>query len=169
MNTNSSGYEMMAKSVFIASSTLSTEDIQPFACSTGHGFSSVTLLGTKADWIETADKVTQMERGAFGKASSSHANSLRPLFTRFIATFDLPNNLASRLFWSDMVTAALQQPLCHTINIISRWVNAFHFWDGAGYPLSLDFLGRPATIQLHLIIFFILGERSRTYPPLIAK
>jgi hypothetical protein len=132
MNTNSSGYEMMANSVFMASSTPSTEDIQPFGCGIGDGFPSVTLLGTKAEWIEIADKLTEVEKIVFGSEPALYALSLRPIITRFIATFNTPYDPAIRLFWSDMVTATPQRPLCHTTDIVTGWINGFHFWDGAG-------------------------------------
>jgi hypothetical protein len=136
MNTNSSGYEMMAKSVFMASSTPSTEDIQPFGCGIGDGFPSVTLLGTKVEWAEIADKLTKVEKRVFGNEPALYALNLRPILARFIATFDIPYDPAIRLFWSDMVTATLQRPLCHTTDIVTGWINGFHFWDGAGNLLS---------------------------------
>jgi hypothetical protein len=77
-----------------------------------------------------------MEKRTFGNEPYSYARTLRPLLTRFIATFDTPNDPAIRLFWSDMVTATPQRPLCQTTDIVTGWINGFHFWDGAGNPLS---------------------------------
>jgi hypothetical protein len=35
-----------------------------------------------------------------------------------------------------MITATPRQPLCQTTDIITGWINGFHFWDGTGNLLS---------------------------------
>jgi hypothetical protein len=126
--------EVIANALMMARSTPSFEEIAPFPCD--NGIPSITLLGTKADWIILADKLTQMERGSFGNEPRLYANNLRPILTRFIETFDRPNDPVIRLFWNDIVTITARQKLCYTTNTVIGWINAFHFWDGTGNPLS---------------------------------
>jgi hypothetical protein len=97
-STNGSGEEMMANAVFMAVSTPSFEHIAPFGCL--NGIPSITLSGEKLDWIKLMDKLAQMEKGTFGNEPASYARNLRPLLTRFIATFDIPNDPTIRLFWN---------------------------------------------------------------------
>jgi hypothetical protein len=98
MGTKDAGEDIMANAVFMASSTPSFEPIAPFACV--NGIPSISLLGSKADWIQLAGKLTQMEKGAFGNEPTLYAHILRPLLDRFVATFNIPNDPAIRLFWN---------------------------------------------------------------------
>jgi hypothetical protein len=36
----------------------------------------------------------------------------------------------------DMITATPRQLLCQTTDVVTGWVNGFHFWDGAGNVLT---------------------------------
>jgi hypothetical protein len=98
MGTNATGEDIMANAVFMPSSTRSFEAIAPFACL--NGIPSISLDGKKGNWIQLADELTQMEKGVFGEESVQYASSLRPLLQRFVATFDVPNDPAIRLFWN---------------------------------------------------------------------
>jgi hypothetical protein len=135
--TQSAGDEMMADAIFMSSSNPSFEEIAPFPCQ--NGIPSVTLLGTKADWIKLANKFIQLEQGVLGNEPRLYSLGLRPILNRFITTFDIPNDPTIRIFWNDMVTISLRQRLCETTDIVSGWINAFHLWDATGKPLSPGF------------------------------
>jgi hypothetical protein len=96
--------DIMANAVFMASSTPSSEYMAPFACL--NGIPSISLDGKKDDWIQLAEKLTQMEKGTFGKEPALYAHILRPLLDRFVVTFDIPNDPAIRLFWNGTFTEA---------------------------------------------------------------
>jgi hypothetical protein len=98
MGTEAAGEKMMPNTVFMASSTPSFEHIAPFACL--NGIPSITLLGSQIDWIKLADKLTQMEKGAFGNEPTLYGRNLRPLLEKFIATFNSSNDPGIRLFWN---------------------------------------------------------------------
>lgn len=165
---------MMADAIFMASSTPTFEEMAPFACR--NGIPSITLLGSKADWTNIANKFTQLEKGLFGHEPSLYAHSLRPNLVRFIATFDTPNSPTIRLFWNDMVTLSARQLQCEMTDSVSGWINALHFWDASGNlllpqpkPLTMPLLN-PVQQRKNLKIFSKLttssipGERSRIYP-----
>jgi hypothetical protein len=124
----------MADLIFMSSSVPSFKEIGPFPCQ--NGIPSVTLLGTKTDWIKVANKFIQLEQGVLGNKPRMYALSLCPILVRFIATFDIPNDLAIRVFWNDMVTISVRQPLCTTSDVVTGWINALHFWDATGNPIS---------------------------------
>jgi hypothetical protein len=148
--------ELIANALMMARSTPSIEEIAPFPCK--NGIPSITLLGKQADWMRLADKLTQMEKGSFGNEPRVYATSLRPILARAIATFDNPNDPAIRLFWNDMVTITAKQKLCQTTDVVTGWINALHFWDGNGNPISplkmsSDSATNNQTLQLDNIIF----------------
>jgi hypothetical protein len=126
--------ELMANALMMAQPTLSFEELAPFPCD--NGMPSVTLLGMREDWMKLAEKLTQMEKGSFGVEPSLYAHILRPILARFIATFDRPNDPAIRLFWNNMLTITARQKLCRTTDVVTGWINAFHFWDGTGSHIS---------------------------------
>jgi hypothetical protein len=148
--------ELMANALMMARSTASFEELAPFPCD--NGIPSVTLLGTREDWMKLAEKLIQMEKGSFGVEPSLYANNLRPILGRFIATFDRPNDPAIRLFWNDIVTITARQKLCLTTDIVTGWINAFHFWDGTGKPISSfnlasDSTANNQTLKLDNVVF----------------
>lgn len=55
MGTTDGGEVMMAQAVLMAASTPSFELIAPFDCD--NGIHSISLLGTKADWIHLTSKL----------------------------------------------------------------------------------------------------------------
>jgi hypothetical protein len=100
LGTRDGGEDIIANAVFMAESTPSVEPIAPFTCLSG--IPSISLRGTKADWIYLADNLSQMEKGAFGTEPALYAHILRPILDRFVAIFDIPNDPAIRLFWNGM-------------------------------------------------------------------
>jgi hypothetical protein len=128
-----SAEEMTANALMMASSTSSREDMAAFPCE--NGIPSVTLLGTQDEWKTLLGKLQPLEEGAFGSEPRLYALSLRPILSRFVDTFSRPNDPAIRLFWSDIVTITARQKLCYTTDVVTGWIGAFQFWDGAGNPL----------------------------------
>jgi hypothetical protein len=127
---NATDEDMIAKALLMASSTKATEDLQPIPCE--NGIPSITLLGTKEDWMAILDKLEPLIKAKFGKQPAIYGAVLRPILSRFIETFDKSNNVGIRQFWSDIVTLTPKQRLCRTTDLVTGWINAFHYWDGAG-------------------------------------
>jgi hypothetical protein len=119
---------ILAKALMMASSFPSKEALPSFPCK--NGFPSITLNGTKEDWKRIVEKLNSLEK--FGAEPKIYSRLLRPVLSRFVQTFDKPNDPAIRLFWSDIVTSTARQHLCSTTDIITGWINAFHMWDPAG-------------------------------------
>lgn len=155
MGTQQAGNDMMATAIFMAKSVPSFEPMAPFPCR--NGIPSITLLGSQSDWMALASKLTQMETGALGIEPRLYAGNLRPILSRFIATFDRPNDPAIRLFWNDIVTLTVRQPLCQQTNVVTGWINGLHFWDGAGNVLLtsqlLEAQGINSTAHLDTVIY----------------
>jgi hypothetical protein len=120
----------------MASSIPLTEDIAPIAC--GFGIPSITLLGTQKDWELLLLKLNRLAES--GDQPLQYSQNLRPILSRFIATFQDPNKHAIRQFWNDMVT--LNRGQCATTSTVSGWINGFHYWDHLGNPLVAAFLTR---------------------------
>jgi hypothetical protein len=127
---NATDEDMIAKALLMASSTKATSDLQAFPCE--NGIPSITLLGTKEDWKTILSKLEPLFKAKFGKQPAMYGAVLRPILSRFIETFDKPNNVDIRQFWSDIVTLTPKQRLCRTTDLVTGWINAFHYWDGAG-------------------------------------
>jgi hypothetical protein len=100
MGTVATEEDIMANAVFMASSSPSVEHLAPFSCL--NGIPSISLEGQKGDWIQLANKLTQMEKGTLGKEPTEYARLLRPLLDRFVATFDMLFDPTIRLFWNGM-------------------------------------------------------------------
>jgi hypothetical protein len=112
----------------MASSSISSDDLAAFPCE--NGIPSVTLLGTKTDWAIVLEKLDLLKQ--FGEEPTTYSRMLRPILSRFVATFEKPNDPDIRLFWSDIVTVTPRQKFCNTTDLVTGWINAFHHWDGAG-------------------------------------
>jgi hypothetical protein len=137
----SMGVGMMARALMMASSSLPPlssppsllgEELASFPCK--NGIPSITLIGTQADWRNLLGKLDRL--GDFGKEPTQYSRILRPILSRFVTTFEKPNDTGIRLFWSDIVTATPRQKLCNTTDLVTGWINAFHYWDGAGNLVS---------------------------------
>ncbi|KAF2434088.1 hypothetical protein EJ08DRAFT_23167 [Tothia fuscella] len=132
---NISPDEMLATALLMTSSTPSHEEMAPFLCA--NGIPSITLLGSQGDWKSLLDKIRPMQEGKFGAEPVLYALHLRPILSRFVATFEKPNDKLIRLFWNDMVTATPRQKRCDTTRLVTGWINVFHMWDGAGNLIPL--------------------------------
>jgi hypothetical protein len=144
-----SSEEMLANSLMMASSSPSSEQFTAFPCK--NGIPSITLNGTKDDWKLILTKVESL--GKFGKEPQLYSNMLRIVLSRFVQTFDTPNELATRLFWNDIVTATPRQDLCITTELITGWINAFHMWDPAGNLAITSAVTTAEAVQLDGMLF----------------
>jgi hypothetical protein len=117
------------------SSSNATQDLAAFPCE--NGIPSITLLGTRSDWKTILDKLDPLLSLKFGKEPAIYGAMLRPVLSRSVETFDKPHDAGVRQFWSDIVTSSPKQSLCHnTTDLVSGWINVFHYWDGAGDRLT---------------------------------
>jgi hypothetical protein len=67
------------------------------------GIPSVTLLGTREDWVALLKKTDRLHE--FGAEPAKYASNLRPLLSRFVLTFDEPDSDEVRDFWRQIVSA----------------------------------------------------------------
>jgi hypothetical protein len=141
--------EMLANGLMMASSSSATERLPDFPCE--NGLPSITLSGTKEDWQNILTKIDSLAK--FGKEPKIYGRLLSVVLSRFIATFDKPNDPAIRLFWSNIVTTTLRQKLCRTTDLVTGWINAFHMWDGAGNLAITANLATSEALQLDGVTF----------------
>jgi len=100
------------------------------------GLPSVTLLGTKSDWEKMLAKLDQLP--IFGEEPEAYAKQMRPLLSRFVKTFDSPDDPDIRAFWNNIVVAdPNDRGICGLPPwFISGWVLGFVYWGDDGEPLS---------------------------------
>ncbi|ATY67497.1 hypothetical protein A9K55_000321 [Cordyceps militaris] len=67
------------------------------------GLPRVTLLGSRADWFRLQEKLAHLKD--FGQEPAEYADNLRPIFSRFVRTFDEPDSEEVKQFWSQIVRA----------------------------------------------------------------
>jgi hypothetical protein len=130
MLRNATDEDMIAKVHMMSSSIKATEDLQAFSCE--NGIPIITLLGTREDWKAISDKLEPLINSKFGKHPAIYGAVFRPILSRFIETFDKPNSISIRQFWSDIVTLTPKQRLCRTTDLVTGWINASHYWESAG-------------------------------------
>jgi hypothetical protein len=66
-------------------------------CSITCGLPSVTLLGRKEDWEKMLYRLEKLK--TFGDEPTQWYNLLKPVFKRFVETFDDPKGKATKDFW----------------------------------------------------------------------
>lgn len=96
------------------------------------GLPQVTLLGSRQDW---ADLLAKLDRLAeFGKEPTDYANNLRPIFSRFVRTFDEPDAEDIKTFWSQIVRAEHFATCGHgpIEYSITGWLMGLLHWDEHG-------------------------------------
>ena len=96
------------------------------------GLPSVQLLGERHDWARLVDKLERL--GEFGPEARDYANNLRPIFKRFVQTWDEPNSDEVRAFWTsivraDRVVTCGAGPREYSI---SGWITGFLHWKADG-------------------------------------
>lgn len=91
------------------------------------GIPSVTLLGTREDWVSLRQRIDKLDR--FGDEPRQWASLLRPVCDSFVACFDTSALEASILFWSRV---------CHRVSggsgptYLCGWATVFCVWDNEG-------------------------------------
>jgi hypothetical protein len=101
------------------------------------GMPSITLLGTQTDWSLLLQKLERLP--IFGPQPAEYAKMLRPILSRFVKSFDNPTDADIRNFW-DMIVRVRglrgEGTTCSTADLVSGWINGFHYWDAFGRVLS---------------------------------
>jgi hypothetical protein len=116
-----------------------------FGCGLHCGLPSVTLQGQKQDWEKMLSRLERLK--SFGDETKLWYELLKPVFMKFVETFDAPESAAIKDFWQKIVhrsgggsgpTYLSGELLLHQIIIVSLlilllgWFTAFCFWDGQG-------------------------------------
>lgn len=99
-----------------------------YRANSGCGFPSVTLLGERDDWVKMRQRLGLLRK--YGKQPEEWSKLLIPIFDRFIATFDRPNDEDLRTFWLTVCHAERNgsgQP-----DTFSGWMTTFAFWKNDG-------------------------------------
>jgi len=86
--------DVTAYLLMMASSTPTSEEVAFLTCEAR--IPSITLLGTQNDWELLLLKLNRLRE--FGVESAMYSNNLRPILSRFVATFQDPNNHDIRQF-----------------------------------------------------------------------
>ncbi len=96
------------------------------------GLPKVTLLGSRRDWARLSRKLDRLHE--FGKEPAAYAENLRPIFNRFVRTFDEPNSQDIRTFWRQIVRAE-HHSTCGVGPIeysVTGWVMGLLHWNEHG-------------------------------------
>jgi hypothetical protein len=145
-----SSEEMLANALMMASPSPSSEDLPAFPCKIG--LPSITLNGRQDDWKNIVSKVNSL--GMFGREPKVYGRLLHTVLSRFVQTFDQPNDPTIRLFWNNIITATARHNLCNTTELITGWINAFHMWDPAGnLAVTSDITVTSEAVELDGITF----------------
>jgi Domain of unknown function (DUF4419) len=72
-----------------------------FGCGIQCGLPSVTLQGQKKDWEKMLGRLERLK--SFGDEPTMWYELLRPVFTKFVETFDDPESEAIKDFWQKIV------------------------------------------------------------------
>ncbi|KAI4209370.1 MAG: hypothetical protein LQ351_007702 [Letrouitia transgressa] len=91
------------------------------------GLPSVTILGTKDDWMEILKRLERLPQ--LGAEPEKFSQLLRPVILSFVQTFDSPDSLAVKDFW---LKIAHRSPGGSGPTYLSGWITAFCFWDANG-------------------------------------
>lgn len=94
------------------------------------GIPSVTLLGTREDYediLQRLDKLPQL-----GPETADWAMLLRPILSRFVASFNENMTAVVREFWSQ---AAHYDGRMSGVSDLSGWITAFCYWKNDGKPM----------------------------------
>jgi hypothetical protein len=94
------------------------------------GLPSVTLLGNQADWEALLAKLDRLPQ--FGPEPEAYAARLRPILTRFVASFREPDAPATKRFWNQIVSARAGQVCGQPPVYLSGWITGFYYWNDNG-------------------------------------
>jgi hypothetical protein len=116
-----------------------------YGCGLHCGLPSVTLQGQKQDWEKMLSRLERLK--SFGEGPKMWYELLKPVFMKFVETFDAPESATIQDFWQKIVhrsgggsgpTYLSGKLLLYQIIIIGLlmlllgWITAFCFWDGQG-------------------------------------
>jgi Domain of unknown function (DUF4419) len=94
------------------------------------GIPSVTLQGTREDWVQLRDAVANPSKlPTFGKETAEWSRVLHTVLTRFVTSFDDPTSSRTRSFWQNIAhySGGGSGP-----RYWSGWITAFCFWNKEG-------------------------------------
>jgi hypothetical protein len=74
----------------------------------------------------------------FGPQAAEYSKRLPPILSRFVKSFDDPNNPDIRRFWNEIVTDGGGRKGCVGEYMITGWINGFHCWNPSGAMLYHD-------------------------------
>ncbi|SPO00760.1 uncharacterized protein DNG_03508 [Cephalotrichum gorgonifer] len=94
------------------------------------GLPSVTLLGTKEDWQSLYDRLEHLPD--FGAEPEAYQRRLRPILSRFVASFDDPDSKEIISFWNSIVVAESTHICGDPPYYINGWLTGFWYWDANG-------------------------------------
>ncbi|KAF1998657.1 hypothetical protein P154DRAFT_523939 [Amniculicola lignicola CBS 123094] len=97
------------------------------------GLPSVTLLGEKKDWEKLLAKLDRLKD--FGAEPTQYGNQLRPIFSRFVQTFDKPDDSEIRKFWNNIIHATPSNICGLPPYYLTGWLMGFYYWDIKGDAL----------------------------------
>ncbi|KAF2177665.1 hypothetical protein K469DRAFT_643895 [Zopfia rhizophila CBS 207.26] len=103
------------------------------------GLPSVTLLGEQKDWEELLTKLDRLVD--FGVEPTAYSKQLQPILSRFVQTFDKPDDPEIRGFWNNIIHAEPQNYCGGPPYTLSGWLMGFFFWNSVGNPLSQGHVG----------------------------
>lgn len=113
------------------------------------GIPSVTLLGTKNDWVKLYKKLDHL--ADFGTEPAQFADNLRPVLNKFVQTWDEPQSRAVNSFWSQIVRAN-KIFTCGAGPMefdISGWITGFLHWREDGTLVAPNgTIPRPDDVRL---------------------
>ncbi|KAK3348748.1 hypothetical protein B0T25DRAFT_546431 [Lasiosphaeria hispida] len=107
-------------------------------CCDGCGIPSVTLLGTRGDWVDLQARIDKIPNLG-GEAVEFH-RLLNPIARHMVLSFDEPQSTAVLEFWR--LIASWEPPSYMgsgppIVAQISGWITAFCFWDAEGHRNQL--------------------------------
>ncbi|RGP76445.1 hypothetical protein FLONG3_5330 [Fusarium longipes] len=102
------------------------------------GIPSVTLLGTRDDWVKLEAKLDHLKE--FGQDPELFAEKLRPIMKRFVNSWDDVHAEETKLFWEQIVRAKKKWSCGEGANEwdVSGWITGFDFFDRNGRRRGFD-------------------------------
>ncbi|KAL9045469.1 MAG: hypothetical protein Q9214_001486 [Letrouitia sp. 1 TL-2023] len=91
------------------------------------GLPSVTILGTKDDWVEILKRLERLPQ--LGAEPAKFSQLLKPVILNFIQTFESPDSMEVKNFW---LKIAHRSSGGSGPTYLSGWITAFCFWDANG-------------------------------------
>ncbi|KAL4722985.1 hypothetical protein ACLX1H_010226 [Fusarium chlamydosporum] len=102
------------------------------------GIPSITLLGTKDDWVKLQAKLEYLHK--LGEDPGMFADMLRPIMKRFVSSWDDNGGLETKLFWEQIVRAKKKWSCGEGASEwdVSGWITGFMFFDRNGRRRGFD-------------------------------